>query len=347
MAGGADCIRRNLPIVATDPPRDPLRVLETRGRVEARPCARPCYLAAVLPWRDDTMGLHARPSLRHRTSTATNRTVDLTASHLAAVGLIGLAGGTLGGLLGLGGSVFIIPALTLAFGSNQHLYQASALVANVFVASAATWRHRGRGTVQRDVVPVMAIAAAVAAVAGVAVSNLIPARPLAGMFGAFLCYASTSELVSLARRTADHPASEPGAGHRWRLAGIAGAAGGFACGLLGIGGGAVMVPILRKFGRLPLRQAVASSAAAMIAAAAIGAISKNASIGRLASPSGEPLALGSSLELAAVLSPMAMLGGSLGAALVYRLPLPAIRLVLALLLAFSGVRMVLSALPTT
>ena len=65
------------------------------------------------------------------------KSVDWSISSIIAVCLIGLVGGCLGGMLGLGGSVFIIPALSLALGPNQHLYQAAALTANIFVAVAA------------------------------------------------------------------------------------------------------------------------------------------------------------------------------------------------------------------
>lgn len=290
--------------------------------------------------------------------------MDWSATTLITVALVGLLGGTLGGLLGLGGSVFIIPALTILFGSNYHLYQAAALIANVFVATAATLRHRGRGTMRVDIVPVMASAAGCAALVGVMASNAIPSRQLYIVFGSFLCYSTVSELVSLARARPDHPepavvvplgadggeirahgdaaARKPTTpATRWLLASVVGMIGGFASGLLGIGGGAVMVPLLRKFGKLPLRQAVASSAAAMIIACFIGAIAKNASLHSLhgAAEDGS-LTSQQSLSLALLLSPAAMVGGSLGAALVYRLPIIAIRLVLALLLAFAGVRMI-------
>lgn len=264
-----------------------------------------------------------------------------TVADMSLIALIALVGGSLGGLLGLGGSVFIIPALTLCFGPNQHLYQAAALVANIFVASAATMRHRGRGTIRADIVPVMAISAAAAALMGVLVSNAIPAKPLMALFGAFLCYCAIVELVSLLKRKPDKPEPETWDSPR-PLSAVIGGVGGFASGLLGIGGGAIMVPLLRKHAHLPLRQAVASSAAAMIAACLIGAAAKNASVGSLQSASGEPLSLKSSLLLAALLAPAAMLGGNLGATLVYRLPVNTTRATLALLLGFAGVRMVLN-----
>lgn len=266
-----------------------------------------------------------------------------TSADMILIAAIALIGGSIGGLLGLGGSVFIIPALTLCFGPNQHLYQAAALVANIFVATAASMRHRGRGTIRRDIVPVMATSAAAAALLGVLVSNMIPAKPLMALFGAFLCYCALAELVSLARRRPDAPEPQAENSPR-RLSALIGGIGGFASGLLGIGGGAIMVPLLRKTARLPLRQAVASAAAAMISACLIGAIAKNASLGSLQSASGEPLSAKSSLLLAALLSPAAMLGGNIGAALVYRIPVTLTRGVLAVLLGFCGTRMVLSGL---
>ena len=266
-----------------------------------------------------------------------------TSTEMLLIAVIGLIGGTLGGLLGLGGSLFIIPALTLFLGANQHLYQSAALIANVFVASAATLRHRGRGTIRRDVVPTAIAAGSLLAIVGVMVSNLIPAKPLMALFGGFLCYCTVTEVINLVRRSPDHDGESQVRTPRSLIAAIGGT-GGFAAGLLGIGGGAVMVPMFRRYARLPLRQAVACSAAAMIGACIVGALAKNLSIGSLASPSGEQLTFKMSLVLAALLSPAAMIGGNLGALLVYRLPLELTRCVLTMLLGFAGIRMILAGL---
>lgn len=264
-----------------------------------------------------------------------------TPLQIAIVMAIGLVGGMLGGLLGLGGSVFIIPALTLLLGTNQHLFQAAALITNVFVAAAATLRHRGRGTIRTDLVPSILVASSLAAVAGVALSNLFEPKPLAGLFGAYLCYASLTEMIALARRVKDHPEGSRSS-PQLSVGVLVGLAGGFTSGFLGIGGGAVMVPLLRRFGRLPIRQAVATSATAMIVICAIGATAKNAAIGELRNPAGELLSLRDSLLLALFLTPAAAVGGHLGATLVYKIPIAATRLVLAALLAAAGGRMVLA-----
>lgn len=262
-----------------------------------------------------------------------------TPLQIASIMAVGLIGGVLGGLLGLGGSVFIIPALTLLLGMNQHLYQAAALVTNVFVAAAASLRHRGRGTIRTDIIPSLLASSTVAALAGVAASNLFEPKPLAALFGAFLCYASVAEVLSLVGRRED-PTPPPIGRQRFLLGTCVGLAGGFASGLLGIGGGAVMVPMMRRFGKLPVRQAVATSATAMISACAIGAVAKNAAVSGLHDPSGELLSLQSSLLLALLLTPTATIGGHIGATLVYRLPINSIRVVLAALLAVAGIRMI-------
>ena len=66
--------------------------------------------------------------------------------------VIGLSAGLLGGLLGIGGSVLIIPGLILYMsaagtydGTEQHLIQAAAMICNVFIAAPAViahWRNR-------------------------------------------------------------------------------------------------------------------------------------------------------------------------------------------------------------
>jgi uncharacterized membrane protein YfcA len=267
--------------------------------------------------------------------------MDWSATDIVIIAALSLVGGTLGGLLGLGGSVFIIPALTLSFGANQHLYQAAALIANLFVAVAATLRHRGRGTIRGEITPALATAAGVAAIVGVLVSNMIPARPLMAIFGVFLCVSSSAEIIGLLLKKSGN--EDPAAVRCGSpLATAVGTAGGLASGLLGIGGGLIIVPLLRRLGKVPMRQAAATSAVAIIAACAVGAVAKNLSIPSLTDGHGNPLTIKASLILALLITPTATLGGVLGATLVYRVPIRALRAIFAILLAFAGVRMVLS-----
>jgi len=56
----------------------------------------------------------------------------LTMETIIYVVLIGLAAGFLGGLVGIGGGVLIVPALVLIIGFSQHLAQGTSLAMMVF-----------------------------------------------------------------------------------------------------------------------------------------------------------------------------------------------------------------------
>jgi len=66
----------------------------------------------------------------------------------SVLALIGLAAGALGGLLGIGGSIIMIPALAIFLGDDQHLYQAAAMVVNIAVALPAAIRHKRAGALR-------------------------------------------------------------------------------------------------------------------------------------------------------------------------------------------------------
>ncbi|MFM1805613.1 MAG: hypothetical protein RL136_2492 [Planctomycetota bacterium] len=272
--------------------------------------------------------------------------MELDLVGIVLVSVIGLIGGCFGGLLGLGGSVFFIPALALLYGPNQHVYQAAALIVNVFVALTATIRHRGKGTIQSDLVWLVALSSAATALLGVWLSNLLEPRPLSAIFGSFLIYAAISEFTRLLRGGAGGVADPATPSRRRQAALVAGVAGGAASGLLGIGGGAVMVPILVRFVRLPIRAAVATTSAAMIITCVVGAVAKNLAVGGLPDAAGSAISATAPMVLASVLAPAAVLGAYLGASIVYAIPPTATRIVLALLLLGGGARMVSAGMST-
>ena len=95
---------------------------------------------------------------------------------LLQVAVLGLVAGTLGGMLGVGGSTLMLPGLVFILGrptgTEQHLYQASAMIANVAVSVPAALRHRKAGAMTPAALRWMMPAALVCVVIGVALSNL-------------------------------------------------------------------------------------------------------------------------------------------------------------------------------
>ncbi|MHC5113563.1 MAG: sulfite exporter TauE/SafE family protein [Planctomycetota bacterium] len=252
---------------------------------------------------------------------------------------LGLIAGVIGGLVGLGGSIIIIPVLTLLVDRNQHIAQAAAMIVNVFIAVPALFRHMRAGAVQWTVASRMLPFGIVFVLVGVAVSNRVDAAVLQRLFGVFLVYIVIFKLRQLYR---DRNGTErPAPRYGWGPLGLVGGATGFMAGLLGIGGGPVSVPLLQRVCRLNLRLSIGGAAALMCLTALFGAVSKNASLGSIAGAGGAPLGLqvADSLALAAVLAPTALIGALIGAGLTHNLPLRWVRLAFLVLIAWAGTSM--------
>lgn len=261
--------------------------------------------------------------------------------------LIGFASGILGGLLGIGGSIVMIPLLTLVHGSNQQLYQAAAMIVNIPVAASATIKHALKRAIDRKIVTRLLPAALVGIVLGVSLSNAISTNYLQVLFAILLIYVGVSEIVGIVRQRhqtsddaparetmqADHPPPST-----TRIS-ATGGVNGLVAGLLGIGGGVILIPLLRRVCKLHMRAAITASSATMLVTATVGAIYKNLTLPQLHAPDGSSLMIGQSMTIAAAMIPTAFVGSYLGAGLTHRLPIRTIKLVFGLLVLVAAVRM--------
>lgn len=260
------------------------------------------------------------------------------------VTLIGLFAGLVGGMLGVGGSIVMIPALTESLGPNQHLYQAAAMIVNLFVVVPAVIRHRRVGAIDSRSVLAMLPMAAVAVVVGVLVSEsgvfLNEGEVyLRGLFALFLLTSAAVELYRLRRRNADRDADDTAKrsahtrGPSLTLQGAVAIPVGLVAGLLGVGGGVLAVPLQRRLLGLPIRTAIANSATIIIATSLIGAIAKNYSL--IVHRGGDYR----SLILAATLAPLAIIGSWIGSHLTHRLPVRIVKTAFLVLLIVAGMRL--------
>ena len=258
-------------------------------------------------------------------------------------GIIGLVAGVLGGLLGIGGSLIIIPALILYFsysatgyrGDDQHLLQAAAMITNVFVAAPSVLAHWKAGAIMRSVVRWLIPSAIVGIVTGVALSNsTMFAREngayLAMILCAFLVYVMGYNVFRMLRppMTTDDKEPPPAAPKKVICVGLV--MGVFA-GLLGVGGGAICVPIQQVVLKVPLRRAIANSAATIPFASLVGAIHKNLTL------ASHNVAISESLLLAAMLIPTAIVGSYFGGKLTHVLPRRVLRVIFIIFLATVAV----------
>jgi uncharacterized protein len=255
---------------------------------------------------------------------------------------IGLGAGVFGGMLGVGGSVVMIPALTLLMGENQHLYQGAAMICNFFVSITAVIAHRKAEAFNAGVLKWMIPAAMAGILAGVTISN-IPLFEgdnsfwLARLFGVFLIYVSLYN----ARRLYQTIRHEKSFIDKDRVAdakipvrsGLCGLITGTAAGLLGIGAGTVSTPLMQVTMQLPLRNAMSNSAAIIVSISWLGAIYKNATLAR------HGIELGESLRLAMLLIPGALVGGYFGGHLMHILPRNIIRSAFILLCILAAIKL--------
>jgi uncharacterized protein len=248
---------------------------------------------------------------------------------------IGLLAGVLGGLLGIGGSIIIIPGMIFYFtataagysGKDQHLLQAAAMICNFAVAAPSVWVHARAGALMRPVVVRLIPSALVGIALGVTVSNTSVfarenGRYLAMILAGFLIYVVIyNSLHFLNGSRAEDRTVEGVKMGGWRVLGV-GLPMGFMAGLLGIGGGVLCVPAQQVFLRMPLRQSIANSAATIACIAVAGAVYKNATL------VWHHVSVAESLRLAAMLIPTAMLGSVIGGKLTHYLPRKILRAIL-------------------
>jgi uncharacterized protein len=92
--------------------------------------------------------------------------------------LLCAAGGFAGGLLGIGGGILFVPALTVFLDLSQVDAEATSLLMIVPVALVGVMRQRGYGNVRVEDGLLVGALSPIGVLAGVAIANAIPERAL-------------------------------------------------------------------------------------------------------------------------------------------------------------------------
>jgi uncharacterized protein len=177
------------------------------------------------------------------------------------VGLLMLAGGvaagTFGSLLGLGGGILIVPLLTLGFGLPLHQAVGVSLVCVIMTSSAAAGVFLERHLANLRLGMSLELFTAIGAFLGGGLAFILDERVLEALFGGLLLYVAFTMF-----RGASRAAPEPDAPYvvRHMGYGILGSTGaGVASAMFGIGGGTIKVPLMHLVMGIPLRVATATS----------------------------------------------------------------------------------------
>ncbi len=114
--------------------------------------------------------------------------------------IFGIAGGFVGGLVGVGGGILFVPALALFLDEPQVRAEATSLLAIVIVAIAGTWRQNRYGNVRLGDAAVIGVLSIVGVGIGVVVANEVSERTLEVAF-AILALGIAAQLVHRASRS--------------------------------------------------------------------------------------------------------------------------------------------------
>ena len=253
--------------------------------------------------------------------------------------LLGAVAGIIGGLLGLGGGIVIVPALLFLFirqgfsaEIQMHLAVATSLATIIFTSIASAWSHHRHGAVYWRIVAFLVPGIVIGCVLGAITANHIRSESLRFIFGLF------ELLVAMQIGLGIKPP-----GHR-DLPGnfgmvLAGGGIGTLSTILGIGGGTLTVPFL-LWCNVNIRNAVATSAACGLPIAVAGTMSFIVTgWNQAALPAGStgyvywPAAL--AILIASVLT------APLGASLAHILPVTFLKRIFAIVLVIVGIRMLI------
>jgi hypothetical protein len=198
-------------------------------------------------------------------------------TEILLIALFAVGVGTISSMVGIGGGIINTPLLIIIFFLDAQKAPATALVAALFVAiasSVAYYKQEPRPTIFKAGL-FLAITTIPGSLVGVALRELITSDyVLRVIFGVSLFPVALKMLFARKKKGVKEELAmfdfSDVSRNRLALSLVGGFIGGIAAGMLGIGGGAVVVPVLTILMGLPIHAAVATSMFTMIFTASAG-----------------------------------------------------------------------------
>jgi uncharacterized protein len=215
---------------------------------------------------------------------------------LALLLIVSFAAGMVGSIMGVGGGLFLVPALILLFGVDVHVAVAASLVSVVATTTGAAPARLSKGMVNLRLGMFLETATVVGGLAGALISvtvlashgNVLVLALIPVILLAAVLMAMGRPRGANAQRPPDPLAERLGLGgvyldpatgeqEKYQVHGIGFGLGfaslaGIASGLLGIGGGIFKVPAMNAFMNVPFRVASATSTMMIGVTASAGAL---------------------------------------------------------------------------
>jgi uncharacterized membrane protein YfcA len=191
--------------------------------------------------------------------------------------LLSLIGGFFAGLLGVGGAVVLIPLMftvpqLVGVGSLTMNEVAGITMVQVLFASAfGCIAHRRAGLADTKTIVTIGIPLAIMSLAGATLSKSIPSHTMLILFG---CLVAFSFALLLKKAPGEEDDSVTDFQFKGPLSAVIGAAVGFVAGILGAGGGFILVPLMIRVLKMPMRVTIGSSLGIIFIGAIAGSIGK-------------------------------------------------------------------------
>ncbi|MFB3890642.1 MAG: sulfite exporter TauE/SafE family protein [Phycisphaerae bacterium] len=264
---------------------------------------------------------------------------------LAAVGLLT---GVLGGMLGVGGSSIMLPAMVVILGTHlngleqTHQYMAVAMIVNFLLSVPSVLAHWKNKAIWPSFVKYLMVGGLCGVLVGVWASQFVNGQYLRWFLGFFFVYVAAENLLRAWRGSKSNRASRHHVEKTSWLPKLSlGTGVGLFAGMTGLGGGALAVPAQQYIFNIPIRNAIANSSALIASMAWLGAITKNVQL--VHHP--EMGTVVRSLIIAAFLAPPAMIGSYAGGHLTHSLPLRFVRAAFGLMILAATYKMFEGFLP--
>jgi hypothetical protein len=252
----------------------------------------------------------------------------------------GVGVGFAGGLLGVGGCFIMTPvqfwvytamdvptgiAIKVAFGTN--------LLVVLPTAMSGAWRHHRKGMVWWRATLVLGGCGMLGALGGATIASHLPGEALKIAFGSVILTGGIRMLTARPPKVAEESKDNPWLWAAW------GIPMGIITGLIGIGGGVLMVPVMVLMLKLKMHQAVGTSTAVMILTSLgglIGYIVNGLGVTGIPSPHIGYVHIWSWLALASTSIAMVQVG----AVTAHKLPARELRWIFIAVMFYMGIKMI-------
>lgn len=194
-----------------------------------------------------------------------------------ALFLLGLGAGLLGGMLGLGGGVVKIAGMLLLFNLDIFFARAVSMTTMFFTAASAAYPYAKKGFPDWKTIGLMLPMALVGVLGGLLLGNQLRGSTLTHIFGFFMLFLGLYTLAMVFDDPKEHIHRKDHSGemphkHHQRMAASISALHGFICGVLGISGGVISVPMQQLLLNTPVRNSIANTLVISAVCSGLGSI---------------------------------------------------------------------------